>query len=68
MAKGKPPRPHRSRPDYNPEPTARERMSEDAPEVREYEPPRNRTAPAVSVIITVVAVAVLALLYFLFRG
>jgi hypothetical protein len=68
MAKGKAPPPHESKPDYNPEPPARERLGDDVPEVREYEPPRGRNAPSVAVTVTVIVVLVLAVLYFLFRG
>jgi hypothetical protein len=68
MAKGKPPPPHESKPDYNPEPPARERLGDKVPEIREHNAPRNRTAPSVSVLITVIVVLVLAVLYFLFRG
>lgn len=68
MAKEKSPPPRRDSPDYNPEPPARERLGDDKPQVNEYEPPRNRNAPAMSVIITVVVVLLLAVLYFLFRG
>jgi hypothetical protein len=67
MPKGKPPPPHRDHPDYDPEPPGREFMGDDNPEVREYEPSRQRNAPTVSVVVTVVVVAVLGLLYFLFR-
>ncbi|MEX2540312.1 MAG: hypothetical protein WD314_00830 [Trueperaceae bacterium] len=68
MAKGKAPPPHDSKPDYNPEAPARERLGDETPEVNEFQPPRNRSAPAVSVIVTVIAVLVLAALYFIFRG
>jgi hypothetical protein len=67
MSKGKAPPPG-GKPDYNPDQPARDRLGDEAPTVNEHEPARNRTAPAVSVITTVVVVLVLAALYFLFRG
>lgn len=68
MAKGKAPPRKGDRPDYNPEPPAREKLGDQNPGVDEYQPERNRNAPAVTVIVTVVAVLVLAALYFLLRG
>lgn len=68
MPDEKAPPPHDDKPDYNPEPPARERLGDDNPKIDEYDPPRNRNASSVAVITTVIVVLLLAVAYFMFRG
>lgn len=68
MAKEKAPPPHSDHPDYNPDAPTREELGDPLPQVDQYEPERNRSAPSVAVLVTVVLVVLLAVVYFLARG
>ena len=68
MAKGKTP-PGEGRPEHLPDqPPAEEITSGGDPRVREYEPRRNRSLPALAVLLTILLVVVFAVFYFLTRG